>query len=151
MVQFLSIIFWGISSIIVGFFKSSRFLCHPVFVLHVLQNAKESHSAEHATHTGWHKRTGTFEMRSGSKRMQTWRRRPSTGRNFQTLIIWITVSQKASYNGSISVNTFFFWISSIFVGFFKSSRFLCHPVWCSHKTTALIKTAINSLPYSACT
>ena len=44
------------------------------------------------THTGWHKRTGTFEMRSGSERMHTWRRTPSTGRNFQTLIIWITVS-----------------------------------------------------------
>jgi len=44
-----------------------------------------SHSAEHATHTGCHKRTRTFEMRSGSKRMHTWRRTPSTGRNFQTL------------------------------------------------------------------
>ena len=44
------------------------------------------------THTEWHKRTGTFEMRSGSERMHTWRRTPSTGRNFQTLIIWITVS-----------------------------------------------------------
>ena len=51
-----------------------------------------SHSAEHATHTGWHKRMGTFEMRSGSERMHTWRRTPSTGRNFQKLIIWITVS-----------------------------------------------------------
>jgi hypothetical protein len=51
-----------------------------------------SHSAEHATHTEWHKRTGTFDMRSGSERMHTWRRTPSTGRNFQTLIIWITVS-----------------------------------------------------------
>ena len=38
------------------------------------------------------KKTGTFEMRSGSERMHTWRRTPSTGRNFQTLIIWITVS-----------------------------------------------------------
>ena len=27
----------------------------------------------------------------------------------------------------LSIN-FFSWISSIFVGFFKSSRFLCHPV-----------------------
>ena len=25
---------------------------------------------------------------------------------------------------------FFSWISSIFVGFFKSSIFLCHPVFC---------------------
>ena len=54
--------------------------------------ATESHSAEHATHTGWHKRTGTFEMRSSSERMHTWRKTPSIGRNFQTLIIWITVS-----------------------------------------------------------
>ena len=61
-------------------------------VLHALQNATLSHYAEHATHTGWHKRTGTFEMRSGSERMHTWRRTPSTWRNFQTLIIWITVS-----------------------------------------------------------
>ena len=60
--------------------------------LHALQNATESHSAKHATHTGWHKRTGTFEMRSSSERMHTWRRTPSTGRNFQTLLIWITVS-----------------------------------------------------------
>ena len=37
-------------------------------------------------------RAGTFEMRSGSERMHTWRRTPSTGCNFQTLIIWITVS-----------------------------------------------------------
>jgi len=47
--------------------------------------ATESHSAEHATHTQWHKRTGTFEMRNGSERMRTRRRTPSTGRNFQTL------------------------------------------------------------------
>ena len=47
-------------------------------------------------------------MRSGSERMHTWRRTPSTGRNFQTLIIWITVSYKASCNGSISVIFFFF-------------------------------------------
>jgi hypothetical protein len=55
---------------------------------------KSSCSAEcdYATHTGWHKRTGIFEMRSGSERMHTWRRTPSTWRNFQTLIIWITVS-----------------------------------------------------------
>ena len=33
-------------------------------------------------------------MRSGSERMHTWRKTPSTGRNFQTLIIWITVSLK---------------------------------------------------------
>ena len=30
------------------------------------------------------KKTGTFEMRSDSERMLTWRRTPSTGRNFQT-------------------------------------------------------------------
>jgi len=53
--------------------------------LHAPQNATKSHSAEHATHTGWNKRTGTFEMRSGSKRMHTCWRTPSTGRNFQTL------------------------------------------------------------------
>ena len=51
-----------------------------------------SHSAEHATHTEWHKRTGTFEMLSGSERMHTWRKMSSTGCNFQTLIMWITVS-----------------------------------------------------------
>jgi len=31
-------------------------------------------------------------MRSGSEIMHTWRKTPSTGRNFQTLIIWITVT-----------------------------------------------------------
>ena len=62
-------------------------------------------------------------MRSGSERVHTWRKTPSTGRNFQTLIIWIPVSEKSSCNGSISVNNFFPWISSIFVGVFKSSRF----------------------------
>ena len=66
-------------------------------------------------------------MRSGSERMHTWRMTPSTGRKFQTLIIWITVSQKASCNGSISVNNFFSWISSIFVGFFKTSRLFVSP------------------------
>jgi len=54
-------------------------------VLYALQNATLSHSAEHTTHTWWHKRTGTFEMRSGSESLHTWRRTPSTGRNFQTL------------------------------------------------------------------
>ena len=37
-------------------------------------------------------RMHSFEMRSGSERMHTWRRTPSTGRNFQTLVLWITVS-----------------------------------------------------------
>jgi hypothetical protein len=83
------------------------FFCVTLCVLHALQNATESHSAVHATHTRWHKRTGTFEMRSGSERMHTWWRTPSTGRNFQALIIWITVSWKASSNVSISVNNFF--------------------------------------------
>ena len=53
-------------------------LCHPVCV---------ACSAHRVT-----QKTGTFEMRSDSERMHTWRRTPSTGRNFQTLIIWITVS-----------------------------------------------------------
>ena len=43
-------------------------------------------------HTQGDERTRTFEMRSGSERMHTWRRTRSTGRNFQRLIIWITVS-----------------------------------------------------------
>ena len=73
-------------------FKSSRSFVFSLCVLYALQNATESHSAEHTTHTGWHKRTGTFEMRSGSEIMHTWRRTPSTGRNFQTLTIWITLS-----------------------------------------------------------
>ena len=55
-------------------FQKFPFFCVTLCVLHALQNATESHSAERATHT-------------------------------------------------ISVNKFFSWISSIFVGFFKSSRF----------------------------
>ena len=73
-------------------FQNFQFFCVTLCVLHALQNATLSHSAEHATNTGRHKRMGTFEMRSGSERMHTWRRTPSTGRNFETLIIWITVS-----------------------------------------------------------
>ena len=56
-------------------FKSSRSFVSPCATL--------SHSAEHATHTGWHKRTGTFETRSGSERMRTWRRTPYTGHTFK--------------------------------------------------------------------
>ena len=68
-------------------------------------------------------------MRSGSERMHTWRRTPSTGRNFQTLIMWITVSQKKSCNGSISVNNFFFLgFLQFLLGFSKVPVFLCHPV-----------------------
>ena len=93
-------------------------------VLHALQNATPSHSAERATHTGWHKRTGTFELRSGSERMHTWRRTPSTGRNIQTLIIWITVSSKASFNSSISVNNFFLGFIQFLLGFSKVPLFV---------------------------
>ena len=68
-------------------------------------------------------------MRSGSERMHTWRRTPSTGGNFQTLIIWITVSYKASFNGSISVNKFLFFDFLNFCWVFqKFPFFLCHPV-----------------------
>ena len=100
-------------------------------IVYALQNATLTHSAEHATQTEWHKRTGTFEMRSGSERMHTWRRMPSTGRNFQTLIIWITVSQKASCNGSISVNNFFFlgFLQFLLCSFKSSHFFLCHSVF----------------------
>jgi len=73
-------------------FQNFPFFCVTLCVLHALRNATLSHSAEHATHTGRHKRMGTFEMRSGSERIYMWRMTPSTGRNFQTLIIWITVS-----------------------------------------------------------
>ena len=73
-------------------FQKFPFFCVTLCVLHALQNA---------THTGWHKRMGTFEMRSGSERMHTWRRTPSTGRNFQTLIIWITVSLSVLRTGRI--------------------------------------------------
>ena len=73
--------------------KKRELLKNPTKIEEIQEkNATLSHSAEHATHIGWHKRTGTFEMRSGSERMHTWRRTPSTGNNFQTLIIWITVS-----------------------------------------------------------
>ena len=62
-------------------------------------------------------------MRRGSERMHTWRRTPSTGRNFQTLIIWITVAYKASCNGSISVNIFFFFGFLQFLGSFSKVPF----------------------------
>ena len=66
-------------------------------------------------------------MRSGSERMHTWRKTPSTGRNFQTLIIWITVSQRQFVMVQFLSINFFSLISSIFVGFFKSSRFFVLP------------------------
>ena len=62
-------------------------------------------------------------MRSGSERMHTCRRTPSTGRNFQTLIIWITVLKRQVVMVQFLSINFFSWISSIFVGVFKSSRF----------------------------
>ena len=64
-------------------------------------------------------------MRSGSERMHTWRRTPSTECNFQTLIIWITVSSKASCNGSISVNIFFFLDFFNFCWVFQKFLFFC--------------------------
>ena len=70
-------------------------------------------------------------MRSGSERMHTWRRTPSTGRNFQTLIIWITVSWKASCNGSISVNKFFFLDFFNFCWVFQKFPFFLSPVYSS--------------------
>ena len=45
MVQFLSIIFFLISSIFVGVFKISRFLCHPVYVVY---RVKFGNSARYA-------------------------------------------------------------------------------------------------------
>ena len=69
-------------------------------------------------------------MRSGSERMHTWRRTPSTGRNFQTLIICITVS---SCNGSISVNKFFFLgFLQFLLGFSKVPGFFVSPCIFSH-------------------
>jgi len=52
----------------------------------------------------WDVAAGNGEPQRQIERMHTYRRKPSTGRNFQTLIIWITVSKKASCNGSIFVN-----------------------------------------------
>ena len=72
-------------------FKSSRFLCHPVCVACSAECDSVAFCRACNTHRVTQKK-GTFEMRSGSERMHTWRRTPSTGRNFQTLIIWITVS-----------------------------------------------------------
>ena len=76
-------------------------------------------------------------MRSGSERMHTWRKTPSTGRNFQTMIIWITViKRQVVMDQFLSIN-FFSWISSIFVGFFKSSRFFVSP--CTYEAYSAYK------------
>ena len=73
-------------------------------------------------------------MRSGSERMHTWTRTPSTGRNFQTLIMWITVSLKASCNGSISVNNYFFLdFFQFLLGFSKVPVFFVSP--CTFENT----------------
>ena len=54
----------------------------------------------------------------------------------------------------LSIN-FFSWISSIFVGFFKSSRFLCHSVYQSSPTSSLVlrvyqtcRTCHNEVKYT---
>ena len=53
--------------------------------------------------------------------MHTWIRTPSTGRNFQTLIIWITVPE----NGSISVNNFLLLDFFNFWGVFSKFPLFC--------------------------
>ena len=121
--------------IILPIFRSTRLCVTACGIMHARccrPQATPSHSAEHATHTGWHKRTGTFEMRSSSERMHTWRKTPSTGRNFQTLIIWITVSLKASCNGSISVNNFLFLDFFNFCWVFQKFSFFVSP--CRNKS-----------------
>jgi len=63
--------------------------------------------------------------------MHSWRTTPSTGRNFQTSIIWIT--EKTSSNGSISVNKFFFLDIFNFCWVFQKFPFFwCHPVFIKH-------------------
>ena len=105
------------------------FHCHYAFQkfpFFCVQNATESHSAEHATHTA---RTGTFEMRSGSERMHTWRRTPSTGRNFQTLIIGLlSLKRQVVMVQFLSIH-FFLGFLQFLLGFSKFPVFLCHPVY----------------------
>ena len=78
-------------------------------------------------------------MRSGSERMHAWRRTPSTGRNFQTLIIWITVSSKASCNSSISVSNFFFLDFFNFCWVFQTFPFFC--------VTLYVKNSVGTCSY----
>ena len=66
-------------------------LCHPVCVACYIECDSVAFCRACNTHRVTEK-NGNFEIRSGSERMHTWRRTPSTGRNFQILIIWITVS-----------------------------------------------------------
>ena len=70
-------------------FSDHSIVFEPCFALCFLRIPKNAlyHRERKTLLTYWHKKTGTFEMRSGSERMHTWRRTPSTGRNFQTLII----------------------------------------------------------------
>ena len=42
-------------------FQNFPFFCVTLCVLHALQNATPSHSAEHATHTGWSKERGILK------------------------------------------------------------------------------------------
>ena len=66
-------------------------------------------------------------MRSGSERMHTWRRTPSTGRNFQTLIIWIGLLslKRQVVMVPISVNKFFLGFLKFLLGFSKVPVFFC--------------------------
>jgi hypothetical protein len=68
-------------------------------------------------------------MRSGSERMHTWRRTPSTEVIFKHWKCGLLSLKRQVVMVQFLSIIFFYWISSIFVGFFKSSRFfLCHPV-----------------------
>ena len=72
-------------------------------------------------------------MRSGSERMHTWRRTPSTGPNFQTLIIWITVLKRQVVMVQFLSINFFLGFLQFLLGFSKVPVFSCHSVLVSNR------------------
>jgi len=74
--------------------------------------------------TGWHKKKGTFEMRSGSHvQLAALRNRDL---ELQTNFGLLSLKRQVIMVQFLSI-FFFCWISSIFVGVFKSSRFFVSP------------------------
>ena len=94
-------------------FQKFPFFCVTLCVLHALQNATESHSAEHA-------------RSESNERMHKWRRTPSTGCNFQTLIIGLLSLKMQVVMVQFLSIIFFLGFFQFLLGFSKVPVFLCH-------------------------
>ena len=90
--------------------------------------------------TRWHKKTGTSEMRSGSH-VQL-----AALRNRDLELQTTSLKRQVVMVQFLSIK-FFCWISSIFVGFFKSSRFFVSPCT-SGGAPLMVYSTTSKLAYS---